>query len=165
MDFLSSRFDISKTLMSNERSPRNEFAFIQSSATEKFGKIHALRMNDYKAHFFTEGNIYSTNEDLSCIGIRKVNKIHLASSINYLNKEHDPPLLYNVAHDPGERYTQGPDNNEEYEEVMAELLARREILESELVWAESRLGQLSVEAIPCCNRPCAPFPSCCACRE
>ena len=61
--------------MANEPCPRKEFAFIQSSATNSFGKIHALRLNEYKAHFYTEGNIYSSNEDLSCIGLRKVKKI------------------------------------------------------------------------------------------
>ena len=71
------RFDISRTLLSDEPSPRNEFAFIQSSASNNFGKIHALRLNEYKAHFYTEGNIFSSNEDLSCISLRKVIKIKL----------------------------------------------------------------------------------------
>ena len=68
-----------------------------------------------------------------------------------------------MAHDPGERYELNSDNLEEYEVVMAEILARREQIEQELVWAESRHGDLSQEAIPCCNKPCAPFPSCCSC--
>ena len=68
------RFDVSRTLLANEPCPRKEFAFIQSSATNNFGQIHALRLNEYKAHFYTEGNIFSSNEDLSCIGLRKVKK-------------------------------------------------------------------------------------------
>ena len=153
--------------MSDEPSPRNEFAFIQSSASNNFGKIHALRLNEYKAHFYTEGNIFSSNEDLSCISLRKVIKIKLKckylSLMNSFSKEHNPPLLYNVAHDPGERYELNSDNLEGYEVVMAEILARKETLEQELVWAESRTGHLSQDAIPCCNKPCVPFPSCCSC--
>ena len=83
--------------------------------------------------------------------------------LHSFSKEHNPPLLYNVDHDPGERYELNPHNLAEYEVVMAEILARREALEQELVWAESRTGEISQEAIPCCNKPCSPFPSCCSC--
>ena len=64
--------DLSKTLLENQPSPRQEIVYIQSSATKNFEKIHALRRGDYKAHFYTEGNIFSANEDIDCIGLRQV---------------------------------------------------------------------------------------------
>ena len=64
--------DLSGSLLHGEPSPRQEVAFIQSSASDTFRRLHALRLGEYKAHFYTEGNIFSANEDLSCIGLRKV---------------------------------------------------------------------------------------------
>ena len=64
--------DLSGSLLHGEPSPRQEVAFIQSSASDTFRRLHALRLGEYKAHFYTEGNIFSANEDLGCIGLRKV---------------------------------------------------------------------------------------------
>ena len=58
--------------MFDDPSPRGNFAYIQPSAFKSFGKIHALRVGQFKAHFYTEGNIYSSNEDINCMGLRKV---------------------------------------------------------------------------------------------
>ena len=80
--------DQTESLVGGQPSARQEIVYIQSSAGQQFGNIHALRRGDYKAHFYTEGNILSANEDLHCVGLRQ---------------EHSPPLLYNLAHDPAER--------------------------------------------------------------
>ena len=136
------------SLVGQQPSARQEIVYIQSSASQQFGDIHALRQGDYKAHFYTEGNILSANEDLHCVGLRQ---------------EHSPPLLYNLAHDPAERWRLTPLNNDHYQDLLDLMVARREELQTELVWADSRHGQSGEEAIPCCNKPCSPFPACCSC--
>lgn len=142
-------FDISSTLMYDEPSPRQEFAYIQPSAFQSFGKIHALRIDRFKAHFYTEGNIYSSNEDINCIALRK---------------EHSPPLLYNIEHDPHERYHLTEDNFDQFREVIDMIMKEKNRIEKDLIWADSRHANHSQSAIPCCNRYCQPFPTCCSCN-
>ena len=141
--------DQTGSLVGQQPSARQEIVYIQSSAGQQFGNIHALRRGHYKAHFYTEGNILSANEDLHCVGLRQ---------------EHDPPLLYNLAHDPAERWRLTPLNTDHYQELVDLMVARREELQADLVWAQSRHGQTGEEAIPCCNKPCSPFPTCCSCH-
>ena len=141
--------DQTGTLVENMPSARQEIVYIQSSASQQFGKIHALRRSDYKAHFYTEGNILSANEDLHCVGLRQ---------------EHSPPLLYNLAHDPAERWRLNQLNTDHYQDLLDLMISRREELQAELLWADSRHGQSGEEAIPCCNKPCTPFPACCSCQ-
>ena len=140
--------DQTGSLVEAQPSAREEIVFIQSSASQEFGQIHALRRGDIKAHFYTEGNILAANEDLHCVGLRQ---------------EHEPPLLYNLAHDPAERWRLTPLNTDNYQDLLDLMVARREELQADLVWAPSRHSQSGEEAIPCCNKPCTPFPSCCSC--
>ena len=65
-------FDLSKTFSHDEENPRDEIVYISPTASKTFGSIHALRLNQFKAHFYTEGGIFSTNEDIDCIRLRKV---------------------------------------------------------------------------------------------
>ena len=67
-------FDLSKTFSNDEENPRDEIVYISPSASKTFGSIHALRLNQFKAHFYTEGGIFSTNEDIDCIRLRKVDR-------------------------------------------------------------------------------------------
>ena len=78
--------DLSGSLLHGEPSPRQEVAFIQSSASDTFRRLHALRLGEYKAHFYTEGNIFSATEDLSCIGLRKVTRLKLLDILFHLIK-------------------------------------------------------------------------------
>ena len=141
--------DLTGTLVDGKPSPREEIVYIQGSATRQFGKIHALRVGDYKAHFYTEGNILSANEDLDCVDLRR---------------KHSPPLSYNLAHDPGERWRLTELNSDNYQQILEKLDQRRVQLETDLEWAESRHGESGEEAIPCCDKSCQPQPSCCQCQ-
>ena len=63
------------------------------SQREKRGGVMAARYKNYKAHFFTEGNALSDdyNYDAAC-----------RSSAGF--QKRDPPLLFDLDLDPGERY-------------------------------------------------------------
>jgi len=148
-DVVLDGFDASESFLDGVPSPREHFAYIQPTASKKFGKIHALRVGSFKAHFYTEGAILSTNEDITCVSLRK---------------EHSPALLYNIDHDPHERYHLTEANFDQYNETMARILQTKNIIEADLEWADSRHGILSLDAIPCCNKNCQPFPNCCACK-
>jgi len=58
-------FDLSASLTSGGESARDHIVYIHQQALQEDG-IHALRHRQFKAHFTTEGNIFSTNEDLEC---------------------------------------------------------------------------------------------------
>ena len=62
---MCSRYDLSSTLLHGEASARDQVVYIDENAEQEEG-IHALRHNQYKAHFITEGAIFSQNEDLEC---------------------------------------------------------------------------------------------------
>ena len=59
------RFDLSESLSRGGESGRDHIVYIHQHALQEDG-IHALRHHQFKAHFTTEGNIFSTNEDLEC---------------------------------------------------------------------------------------------------
>jgi arylsulfatase A len=68
-------YDLSAVLRQAARSPRETMFFYRGS------KLYALRQGPFKAHFFTQPEYDNEAE-----------------------KAHDPPLLYNIDQDPGERF-------------------------------------------------------------
>jgi arylsulfatase A len=70
-------YDLSKMLIAGEKSPRKEMFFYRGS------QLMAARLGAYKAHYFTQGG-YGPDSGQA--------------------KPHDPPLLYNVEHDPSEKW-------------------------------------------------------------
>lgn len=68
--------DLSSVLLSGEESARKSLIYYRGT------EIYAIRHGDFKAHFVTQG-AYGE------FGKREV---------------HDPPLLYNLSHDPGEQF-------------------------------------------------------------
>ncbi|HMB62842.1 MAG TPA: sulfatase [Eudoraea sp.] len=68
--------DLSKTLLERKPGPRKSILFYRGT------DLFAARLGDFKAHFITEGSYGE-------FGKREV---------------HDPPILYNVNHDPGENF-------------------------------------------------------------
>ena len=81
---------------------------------------------------------------------------------------HDPPLLFDLNSDPGERYPI-PSNSSTYLEVMPLITALKVEEEETLEWAESEVDKGEDRgSAPCChNNPetCTPFPSCCDCAN
>ena len=123
--------------------------FIHPWATD--GRIHALRLGAFKAHWQTEGNLMSLGTDVACIDVKR---------------QHDPPLLYNVEHDPQELYRLNPNTEARWEEVVAAMERRRAELEGGAIpWAASVTGARGEEGMACCSPGCQPFPSCCSCQK
>ena len=127
------------------------FLYTSSSPNPDVGMM-ALRMGQYKAHFYTQGS--SLSDDF--------NYDPVCSSMANLT-EHSPPLLFNLDQDPGERY---PLDREMYAEVLKRMIDLRNELSQKISWAPSEmLKGTSKKAFPCCrgSQLCHPFPSCCDC--
>ncbi|KAK7002158.1 hypothetical protein SK128_010132, partial [Halocaridina rubra] len=91
-------FDISSLLWdSRAESPRKYFAIYPESPLQSLGP-YAVRDGRYKAHFYTEGSDLSDpdNYDPMCPASHGLT-------------QHNPPLLFDLQVDPGERYDLGKD--------------------------------------------------------
>ena len=79
-------------------------------------------------------------------------------------KHRDPPLLYDMGSDPGERY---PLDSKTHSDILAILKDLRKNYTKTVPWAQSETNKgESNKAFPCCgspNRNCTPFPKCCNC--
>ncbi|WP_273569062.1 hypothetical protein [Maribacter halichondriae] len=76
--------DLSATLFEGKVSPREDMFYYRGT------ELYAVRLGDYKAHFITQGAYGEFGE----------------------RQEHDPPLLYNLSHDPGEKFDVANDHTE-----------------------------------------------------
>ncbi len=68
--------DLAPVLLKGEESPRKSIIYYRGN------EIYAVRLGDYKAHFITQGVYGQFGE----------------------RKEHSPPILYNLGHDPSEQF-------------------------------------------------------------
>lgn len=81
--------DLTPVLLGKGKSPRNLVFFYRGT------QVYAIRMGDYKAHFFTQ-NEY---------GSQTAHPItNPATPIQSDCQIHEPPLLFNLAEDPAERF-------------------------------------------------------------
>ena len=96
--------DLSPVLFGTGASPRDWMAFY------RMGELYAYRQGQYKVHLVTEGR-YGLGAERT---------------------EHDPPLLFHLGEDPGERHDRGA----ERPEVVADLLAAVESHRSGMTVAE-----------------------------
>lgn len=83
--------NLSPTLMKKASSPREGMFFYR--ATE----LYAVRLGDFKAHYITEGEYGQFGE----------------------REEHNPPLLYNLSHDPSEQFNLAEAHPEVLEAIQA----------------------------------------------
>jgi arylsulfatase A-like enzyme len=84
--------DLSPTLFGKGPSPRKNMFYYRGA------KLYAARKGAYKAHFITKP-AYTKGEE----------------------KYHDPPLLYNLEHDPSEKYDISKDHPEVINEIRKEV--------------------------------------------
>ena len=137
-------------------SERKSFAFYSSEHDLESLGPYAIRYKQFKAHFYTQGNKLSDedNYDPDCR--------------NTTLSRHWPPLIFDLNIDPGERYPLAV-NSSEYERILEAVLATRDKLKKDVAWADSEtLKPKSRENSPCCNpkgSSCEPFPTCCNCNN
>lgn len=106
-DRVMDSYDLTPTLFEGKPSPRNEMFYYRGQ------QLYAARKGSFKAHFITE-------------------TAYIADSNR---TEHNPPLLFNLDHDPGEHYELG----DEYPEVIEEINTLVEEHQANLVKGEDQL--------------------------
>ncbi len=131
------------------QSLRNSIFYYPTNTRESIG-LYAVRYKKYKAHFYTQGNQQSgqQNHDRDCRPLA-------------LQQSHNPPLVYDLDQDPSEQYAL--DENE-YADIFTKLTQMKDEYNAHMTWAPSEIlkGQdASLE--PCCNPGCKPQPHCCSC--
>nr|XP_054764600.1 arylsulfatase A-like [Lytechinus pictus] len=143
--------DMAPILFEGKQGARDTFFYYFTEPNPKFG-IYAVRYNQYKAHYYTQGQINSNefNHDEDC----------RPSATRTL---HDPPLLYDLDHDPSENYNL---SSTEYGPILAKIQEIKTQFESTMVWGESQVQKPKSSAVePCCKKDCVPFPDCCQCHQ
>jgi arylsulfatase A-like enzyme len=75
-DRIMDGFDLSQVLFSKGKGPRKSMFYYRGT------RLYAMRMGEWKAHFITKPEYGKNIKDTY----------------------HDPPLLYNLQHDPSEKY-------------------------------------------------------------
>jgi arylsulfatase A-like enzyme len=101
--------DLSGTLFEQKESPRNNMFYYRGT------DLYAVRLDDYKAHFITEGAYGQFGE----------------------REEHETPLLYNVNEDPSEQYDLATEHPEIIEQINALVAKHR----SKLVRGKDQLAE------------------------
>ncbi|KAK4317675.1 hypothetical protein Pmani_011253 [Petrolisthes manimaculis] len=131
-------------------SPRKYLPMYPESPDPLVGPL-AVTNGTYKAHFYTKGSDLSDadNYDPLCPARHKLTR-------------HDPPLLYHLHHDPGERYPLP--NLPPYSGIIEELTKWRQQHMNTTTWMQPLTRTVDPFAQPCCTDPtCDPFPACCDC--
>ncbi len=80
-------------------------------------------------------------------------------------KAHDPPILFNLDTDPGERHPLDP---LEFQEVIQKFKDIKEAESAKIKWEPSEMKKGKSRNVElCCNRKpdCTPFPKCCDCPK
>ena len=75
-DRILDSYDLGPSLFNNQKSSRDFLFYYRGT------QLYAVRFGDFKAHFVTQGEYGQFGEKII----------------------HDPPLLYNLNHDPSEKY-------------------------------------------------------------
>ena len=81
-------------------------------------------------------------------------------------KIYNPPLVFDLGKDPGERYPIDLSDHADAAAAVEEVLRLREEAGERVFWAESEVNKgMSRDVVPCCNRSpyCEPYPQCCDC--
>lgn len=101
--------DLSRVLYREEYSPRDHVFYYRGT------ELYAVRLGDYKAHYVTQGAY-------GMLGSRE---------------EHDPPLLFNLNHDPSEQYNIA----DQYPEVIEKIRQLVKEHETNLVRGKDQLAE------------------------
>ncbi|KAF2354085.1 Sulfatase N-terminal [Trinorchestia longiramus] len=133
-----------------DQPPRKFFAVYPVNADQSTGP-HAVVYKNFKTHFYTVGSDLSDNENYDEICTQK----HKLTA-------HNPPLLYDLSVDPGERWNIA--NNTKLRETMKRMEVWRTQHMQTMTWMQSVTTDHEPRSQPCCtDRSCDPFPTCCDC--
>ncbi|XP_047736113.1 arylsulfatase A-like [Hyalella azteca] len=78
--------------------------------------------------------------------------------------EHNPPLLYDLSVDPGERWNIANDTSRQ--PLLMNLTAWRTQHMADMTWMTSATQDHEERSQPCCtDRLCNPYPACCDCPD
>ncbi|XP_018008389.1 arylsulfatase A [Hyalella azteca] len=146
-------FDASDFLLDKiSKSPREYFAVYPKDPSPETGP-YAVVYQRLKAHFFTAGNGLSDDQNYD----------EMCTSRHPLT-EHNPPLLYDLSVDPGERWNIANDTSQR--SSLMKLTAWRTQHMADMTWMTSATQDHEERSQPCCtDRRCNPFPSCCDCPD
>ncbi|XP_047738755.1 arylsulfatase A [Hyalella azteca] len=140
--FDASDFLLGKSFMS----PREYFAVYPKDPSPETGP-YAVVYQHLKAHFFTAGNGHSDDQNYD----------EMCTSRHPLT-EHNPPLLYDLSVDPGERWNIANDSS--FKPSLMKLTAWRTQHMADMTWMTSVTLDREERSQPCCtDRRCNPFPS------
>ncbi|XP_070577427.1 arylsulfatase A-like [Ptychodera flava] len=145
-------FDISSVLFSGGKSQRDTFFFYPQNPRHDIG-VYAVRYQQYKAHFYTEGasECGRDNHDVDCRPSAKLTK-------------HNPPLLFNLNQDPSELYNLNTDK--QYTDILNHITQIYKHHVETMDWTQSEILKPTDPYVePCCTPGCEPFPSCCQCHR
>ncbi|CAL4227026.1 unnamed protein product, partial [Meganyctiphanes norvegica] len=133
------------------QSPRKFLAVYPEGPKQDQGPFAVIHKG-FKAHFYTKGSDLSdaANFDPMCPARHPLTR-------------HDPPLLYNLHEDPGERYDLS--NMTTHRDELNIMTSWRQTHIKSVTWMAPRTRTIDPRAQPCCNdSSCEPFPQCCDCH-
>ncbi len=121
-------------------------------------RVLAIRYGQYKIHLYTQ--IWS-NEDLQICEHADGYEFGTCLCRDKDLRKHDPPLMFNIEHDPSEKYVLTQDNFDDYEMILANAyVALNKHIES-IIPVDNQLDQYPDDSLePCCN-----YPLCCCNHE
>ncbi|XP_053479504.1 arylsulfatase A [Ictalurus furcatus] len=143
--------DMIDILFNHGAGQRKAMFYYPVDPSEKYG-VFAVRMGNYKAHYYTMGAAHSeTTPDQDC---------HVISRLKY----HDPPLLFDLESDPSENYNLSVNDHPELASVLQNIKDLKDRFEASMQFGESEIGKgTDPKLAPCCNPECSPKPECCHC--
>ncbi|CAL4097636.1 unnamed protein product, partial [Meganyctiphanes norvegica] len=130
--------DITSVLMDPDGlGPRDFLAQYSRYPNETQGP-YAVFHGKFKAHFWTKGESLSDNDNYDPI-CRDSHEL----------TEHEPPLLFDLFKDPGERYDLS--KLTEYQDELEQIINWRSQHMAEVSWMPPRTQILADDSQPCCN--------------
>ena len=118
-------------------------------------ELHAMRYGPWKAHFATP--LLSDPIAHTCTYVFFPEAFPTTigcGCADFLSERHDPPLLYNLDVDPGERYLRDPATDPAAAAALAVILAERDKHLAELVPGPSQVDTGTDPSLqPCCAPP------------
>ena len=113
--------DLSPVLLGTGPPPRETMAYY------RMGELYAFRLGRYKAHFTTQSRYGAPTA-----WMQQTDRSRIVGNPPTGRMEHDPPLLYDLGADPGERY----DIASERPDVLAAVVAAAEAHRAGMTAAE-----------------------------